>query len=193
MAEKPSFDARILNSLFGSAKEVLEKLIKTQATFQAPRAKSEKRTFGYASGVMGVAGSGLSGSVSVTGDKLLLTQLGEVFEIGKKPPEQFFTEVVTRLCAVVGGRYQEKLSELGIEIKLDKPRIIIGQDHMLSHGIAGPVIMLPIRLRDLVCHVEGSFAVKKATIDEDLPSAHTTGAQQKAVVGGNVDIVWEDE
>jgi len=113
---------------------------------------------GDVTGVVGITGSGYTGSVAVSFSEdcikaLVSNMLGE--EIKEIAPETL--DAVGELTNMISGAARAELSSLGLDFEAGIPAVISGRSHVVAHATESPVMVIPFRTEHGDFSVEACF------------------------------------
>jgi chemotaxis protein CheX len=173
-----TYDTRIINAFVASVNEVLEFYFGEKPKLGKPTLKKEEKAQGYVSGLIGISGKAVQGSMSITSPAEFILELaGKIF--AGQPVErndQLMADLAGELCNQVVGKVKIALAKLGIKIQIGLPEVVIGKDHVVIHRARNPVITIPIKVGTSQTVVEFCFAPGvDEGIDESKAEASAEG------------------
>ena len=123
-----------------------------------PFRKERGAPTGDVTGVVGITGEALTGSVAVSFSEecikaLVSNLLGE--EVKELGPE--LLDAVGELTNMVSGAARAELSASGIELEAGIPAVICGHSHVIQHATDAPVTVIPFSTEHGTFSVEACF------------------------------------
>jgi chemotaxis protein CheX len=99
---------------------------------------------GDVSGIIGLAGEKTKGSLAISFSKSTIlviasNMLGEEF----KTIDDAVSDTVGEITNMLSGGARKILSESGYKFQMAIPSVIVGKDHIISHKVKGPVVVIP--------------------------------------------------
>jgi chemotaxis protein CheX len=99
---------------------------------------------GDISGIIGLAGEKTKGSLAITFTKGAILQiaskmLGEEFKV----IDEAVSDTVGEITNMLSGGARKILSESGYKFQMAIPSVVTGKDHIISHKVKGPVVVIP--------------------------------------------------
>lgn len=154
--------AELINPFIESTLNVLSTMAQTQASAGAPFVKSDKKTSGIVSGIVGMAGSNIEGNLVISFDEKSILSI-----VSKMLMEQF-TEINNDVVDAVGeitnmimGGTKKLLSEKGHQFEMAIPVMIKGVGIELTQLGSAPVICVPFTTEVGKFVIEANLAPKK--------------------------------
>jgi len=131
--------AEFINPFLNSLLEVLKTMASVELAPQEPRLKTDRKSQGDVSGVIGMVGPQTKGSFSVSFEKglalkIYANMLGEEIE----DISDEVTDMVGEITNMVTGGAKRILGEKGYQFDMATPTVISGTDHEISHKVDGP-------------------------------------------------------
>jgi len=136
--------AEFINPFLSSLVEVLKTMAQIDLEPGEPDKKTEDIASGDVSGVIGMVGPQIKGSLAITVEKSLAlhiysNMLGESIEEIDTQVKDMIGEITNMVC----GGAKRILGENGYEFELATPTIISGQGHEIHHKVSGPKLIMP--------------------------------------------------
>ncbi|MDC0602131.1 chemotaxis protein CheX [Aliiglaciecola sp.] len=133
-----------INPFIAALTNVLKTMAQTELKPGKPSKKSDTKARGDVSGMIGLVGEELQGSLSITFEQ------GLAFEImnrmlGEKPAEldDEVSDMVGEIANMVCGGAKQALAEQGHEFGMATPIVVSGKDHSINHLVDGPKMIMP--------------------------------------------------
>lgn len=123
---------------------VLSVMAKTTCTAQKPFLKKDVTSYGDVTGLIGLAGEHVKGSLAISFPEKVILQiasrmLGEHFTV----IDPTIVDMTSEIVNMVVGSAKSKLSENGHRFDMAIPSTVTGRNHTITHRTQGPVIVVP--------------------------------------------------
>lgn len=151
-------NAEFVNPFIAGLLNVMETMAQTKLTPGKPKRKEDEVAKGDISGLIGMVGPQVKGSLSITFDENLALTIMERM-VGERP-ESLDAEVgdmVGEVTNMICGNAKRDLSEKGYDFGMATPVVVSGKDHTISHQVDGPKIILPFLCDDGQAYLEICF------------------------------------
>ncbi len=126
-----------------AVKSTMEMMVGLEAIPKRSYMKEEP-TPGEVSGVIGLAGRKVLGSLALKFPQDLLVKVFQSMTGEDVPePTQPVYDTVAELANIVAGSAKTTYSELGIHFNIAIPYVAIGKDHQISYGPDEEVVVVP--------------------------------------------------
>ena len=146
-------NAEFVNPFISGLLNVLETMAQTKLTPGKP-----KRKQGDVSGLIGMVGPSVRGSMSITFEESLALTIMERM-VGERP-EKLDAEVgdmVGEVTNMICGAAKRDLADRGFEFGMATPIVVSGKQHTISHQVSGAKIILPFMCDEGLAHLEICF------------------------------------
>ena len=132
-----------INPFIASLKNVIGTMAQIDLVVQKPQKKGDELARGEVSGIIGMIGPQVKGSMAITFDKALATSimknmLGEVTNSIDDEVRDMVGEMTNMIC----GGAKNALSDQGYQFEMAVPVIISGANHCIQHKVDGPKIII---------------------------------------------------
>ena len=136
-------NVEFVNPFIVSLKNVLSTMAMIELVSQKPRKKDSETAMGDVSGVIGMVGPQVKGSMAITFDKnlafnIMKNMLGDEADAIDEDVRDMVGEMTNMIC----GGAKSNLAEQGYEFELAVPVIVSGENHTIQHKVDGPKIIL---------------------------------------------------
>ena len=114
-----------------------------ELTSQKPKAKSDEVASGDVSGIIGMIGPQVKGSMAIIFDKELATNIMKNM-LGEEPQEinDEVRDMVGEMTNMICGGAKNVLAEQDYHFEMATPVIVSGSNHIIQHKVDGPKIIL---------------------------------------------------
>lgn len=123
-----------------------------------PRLKKDEIARGDVSGLIGMVGPQIKGSLSISFDESLALEVMNRM-LGEKPDEmnEEVTDMIGEITNMVTGGAKNLLGEKGFEFEMATPIVVSGKGHTIKHKTDGKKIILPFETDIGNAHIEICF------------------------------------
>ena len=137
-------NADFINPFLSSLLNVLSTMAGMTITPSKPRVKKDEIALGDVSGLIGMVGPQVKGSLSISFEESLIMEVMEKM-LGERPEamNEEITDMVGELTNMVTGGAKRLLSEKGYEFDMATPVVVSGKQHTITHQADGPKILMP--------------------------------------------------
>lgn len=137
-------NADFINPFLSSLLNVLSTMAGMNLTPSKPRVKKDEVALGDVSGLIGMVGPQVKGSLSISFEESLIMEIMEKM-LGERPDSinEEITDMVGELTNMVTGGAKRLLSEKGYEFEMATPIVVSGPKHSITHQADGPKILMP--------------------------------------------------
>ncbi len=126
----------------------IQDTLSTMATLEAipgrPSIKEGTAAKGDVTGIIGMAGPQLTGSLAVCFTEAVIVEISRRM-FGETPQaiDETVTDMVGELTNIVTGGAKKLLAEDGYDFDMAIPSVVTGRDHTIEHKSSGPTLILP--------------------------------------------------
>ena len=119
-------------------------MAQTELRAGKPKWKDDAVARGDVSGVIGMVGSQVQGSLSITFEENLALHVMEKM-LGEKVTElnHEVADMVGEITNMICGSAKGELSEKGYEFNMATPAVVTGKNHTINHQVDVPRVILP--------------------------------------------------
>ncbi|WJG09780.1 chemotaxis protein CheX [Aliiglaciecola sp. LCG003] len=137
-------NVQFINPFIIALVNVLKTMAQTELKPGKPQKKSDPKAFGDVSGLIGMVGTDLKGSLSITFDESLALEIMHRM-LGEKPDKinEEVADMVGEIANMVCGGAKMTLSEQGYDFGMATPVVVTGKNHTINHQVDGPRMILP--------------------------------------------------
>ncbi|NRA82611.1 MAG: chemotaxis protein CheX [Gammaproteobacteria bacterium] len=133
-----------INPFLDSLLNVLATMASTKLTPGKPLLKRNEKAHGDVSGLIGMVGPDIKGSLSISFDEKLALSIMQGM-LGENPGKinEEVTDMVGEITNMVAGGAKNLLDQKGYDFDMATPIVVSGKEHTISHQFDGPKIMIP--------------------------------------------------
>lgn len=159
MGQKMEIRTELIRPFLESVLNVLSTMAFVNAKPGAPFLKKGEEPCGDVSGIIGMAGEDVSGSMAlIFPEKVILkivsSMLGEEFtEISAD-----VMDCVGELTNMISGGARAGLAKLDLKFAMATPTMIKGAAHLVEHKSAAPVVCIPFSIDEGTFWIEATFS-----------------------------------
>lgn len=136
--------AELINPFIGAAISVIETMTNIKVEPGKPALKANNQSFGEITGIIGLAGIGVSGNLVVSFEKNCILAIVNAM-LGSEYTEitEDIVDAVGEITNMICGGTKRELNKLGVTIQMASPVIIRGQNIELSQLSQAPTLTIP--------------------------------------------------
>lgn len=136
-------NAAFVNPFIGSLKNILSTMAGIDITIEKPERKVSESARGDVSGIIGMAGPQVRGSMAITFTQemafaVMEKMLGEKVTVLNDDVRDMIGEITNMVC----GGAKSELHEQGFDFEMAVPVVVSGSNHTISHKVVGPKLLL---------------------------------------------------
>ncbi|MFT6267351.1 MAG: chemotaxis protein CheX [Alphaproteobacteria bacterium] len=114
-----------------------------ELTSHKPETKSDELALGDISGIIGMIGPQVKGSMAITFDKQLAANImNNMFGEKLQEIDDQVLDMVGEMTNIICGGAKNELSKQNYDFEMATPVIVSGSDHIIVHKVDGPKIIL---------------------------------------------------
>ncbi|MEG3765936.1 chemotaxis protein CheX [Alteromonas sp. 14N.309.X.WAT.G.H12] len=151
-------NVEFVNPFISGLLNVMETMAQTTLKPGKPKRKQSDIAKGDVSGLIGMVGPQIKGSMSITFDEGLALAIMERM-VGERP-EKLDAEVgdmVGEVTNMICGNAKRELAEKGFEFGMATPIVVSGKQHTISHQVDGSKLIMPFMCDEGIAHMEICF------------------------------------
>ncbi len=135
--------AEFINPFLNSLLEVLKTMASIELTPQEPHLKTDRKSQGDISGVIGMLGPQTKGSFSISLEKQLALAIYKGM-LGEEAEDinDAVSDMVGEITNMVSGGAKRILGEKGYDFDMATPTVVSGRGHEISHKVDGPQLAM---------------------------------------------------
>lgn len=165
-----TYDTKIVNVFLDAAAEIYHFYFSQQPqrgklSVREP-GEAEK---GFCTGLIAFSGNGFAGSLGLGMTKPFVKQLSDVLFAGMNvsfDPE-FLADVTGEMSNQIIGKVKINFAKIGIPITIGLPEVIMGDNHMIQHRVANPLVTVPIGRQDAVFELQFVLSQRDVKVASD--------------------------
>lgn len=137
-------NVEFINPFIAALLNVLKTMAQTKLKPGKPKKKSDEIARGDVSGLIGMVGPQVKGSLSITFDENLALTIMERM-LGERPEtvDAEVTDMVGEITNMICGGAKNELGEKGYEFGMATPIVVSGKGHTINHQVDGPKMIMP--------------------------------------------------
>ncbi len=156
-------EKEIADIFTASVNETISAMAMTPVTPGAPAEKTDHKTFGHITGIIGMAGNGVSATLALSFEESAIL---EIFEnmLGEKLPNitPDVVDAAGELTNIICGDAKRRLAEKGINVGMATPFLIWGQDVNCRDRVTRKTYSIPFKTSRGTLVLETNFVMPKA-------------------------------
>ncbi|NCP65554.1 MAG: chemotaxis protein CheX [Paraglaciecola sp.] len=137
-------NAEFINPFITALLNVFSTMAQTELTPGKPQKKNDDVAGGDISGLIGMVGDNIQGSLSISFDEGLVLEVMHKM-LGEKPTSlnADVKDMVGELTNMICGGAKNELSQKGYEFGMATPMVVSGKNHTVNHQVDGKKLMMP--------------------------------------------------
>lgn len=136
--------AEYINPFINSAISTISTMASTVPTPNQPYLKADKKTFGPATGVIGMGGPALAGNMAISFDEpCILGIVSRMFMEDITSIDDDILDAVGELTNVIAGGAKKEMSERGLVFDMATPFMLKGKGVEIAQFAKIPIIVIP--------------------------------------------------
>ncbi|MCV2886606.1 chemotaxis protein CheX [Aestuariibacter sp. AA17] len=137
-------NVEFINPFISSLMNVLKTMAQTELKPGKPKRKTDEQARGDVSGLIGMVGPQVKGSLSITFEEQLALEIMERM-VGERPAslDAEVTDMVGEITNMICGGAKSELADKGYEFGMATPVIVTGKGHTITHQVDGPKVIMP--------------------------------------------------
>jgi chemotaxis protein CheX len=137
-------NAEFINPFIAALINVMQTMAQTELTPGKPRKKTDDRAIGDVSGLIGMVGKEIQGSLSITFEENLVREIMHKM-LGEKPDgiDSDVRDMVGEITNMICGGAKNQLADKGYDFDMATPVVVGGKSHTLTHQVNGKKMVMP--------------------------------------------------
>jgi chemotaxis protein CheX len=154
-------DPDIVSSMIEATINVIKTMARLEPKAGTPVLKTSKHTWGVVTGVIGMAGDKVSGSLCVSFDESSILEIvSNMFGEPFATLNEEVVDAVGELTNMIAGGTKKILAENGCQFEMATPMMLKGKDVELKFFTNSPVIQVPFTIGNGHFVVEANLALR---------------------------------
>ena len=151
-------NVEFINPFIGALLNVLKTMAQTELQPGKPKKKTDEVARGDVSGLIGMVGPQVKGSLSITFDEQLALDIMQKM-LGERPAaiDAEVTDMVGEITNMICGGAKNDLGERGYDFGMATPIVVTGKGHTINHQVDGPKMIMPFTSDNGSCYLEICF------------------------------------
>lgn len=139
-------NAAFVNPFIISLLNVLKTMAQMELQIGKPQKKSDSRARGDVSGLIGMVGDNIKGSLSITFEEGLALEVMNGM-LGERPDalNDEVNDMVGEITNMVAGGAKKELAKNGYDIGMATPMVVSGKEHTINHKVSGHKMIMPFK------------------------------------------------
>jgi chemotaxis protein CheX len=137
-------NAEFINPFIAALLNVLQTMAQTELIPGKPKKKSDKQAKGDISGLIGMVGDNIHGSMSISFDEGLVLEIMHKM-LGEKPDsiDSDVQDMVGEITNMICGGAKNELDQKGYDFGMATPIVVSGKNHTINHQVDGKKMVMP--------------------------------------------------
>jgi len=151
-------NVEFINPFVSSLTNVISTMAMIHLSSQKPKRKTDDIAVGDVSGVIGMVGPQVKGSMAITFDKdLALNIMKNMLGDSVTSIDAEVRDMVGEMTNMICGGAKLSLAEQGYQFEMAVPVIVSGERHTIQHKVDGPKILLTFQSEQGNAYLEICF------------------------------------
>jgi chemotaxis protein CheX len=151
-------NADFINPFIAALLNVLQTMAQTELLPGKPKKKSDNLAGGEISGVIGMVGDSIQGSMSISFDEGLVLEIMHKM-LGEKPDciDSDVQDMVGEITNMICGGAKNELGQKGYDFGMATPVVVSGTNHTINHQVDGKKMVMPFSHESGILYLEMCF------------------------------------
>ncbi|MBE1299578.1 MAG: chemotaxis protein CheX [Alteromonadaceae bacterium] len=151
-------NADFVNPFIISLLNVLETMAQIKLQVGKPKRKTTALAQGDVSGLIGMVGDNIKGSMSITFEEGLALDIMQGM-LGERPDtlDAEVSDMVGEITNMVAGGAKKELAKKGYDIGMATPMVVSGPEHTINHKVSGHKMIMPFKGEGGKAYIEICF------------------------------------
>ncbi|MEO9944960.1 MAG: chemotaxis protein CheX [Paraglaciecola sp.] len=137
-------NAEFINPFVAALLNVLKTMAQVELVPGKPRKKTDEKAGGDVSGLIGMVGDNIQGSLSISFEESLVFEIMEKM-LGEKPEsiDSDVKDMVGEITNMICGGAKSDLDQKGFDFGMATPIVVSGKNHSVDHQVDGKKMVMP--------------------------------------------------
>lgn len=137
-------NAEFINPFIAALLNVMQTMAQVQLVPGKPKKKSDNEARGDISGLIGMVGDNVQGSMSISFEEGLVLEIMYKM-LGEKPAsiDSEVQDMVGEITNMICGGAKNELDQKGFDFGMATPVVVYGIDHTIKHQVDGKKMVMP--------------------------------------------------
>lgn len=137
-------NAAFINPFITALLNVMSTMAQTELVAGKPQKKSDDKAGGDISGLIGMVGENIQGSLSISFEENLVLEIMHKM-LGERPSkiDADVKDMVGEITNMICGGAKNELSQKGFEFGMATPMVVSGKNHTVDHQVDGKKMVMP--------------------------------------------------
>ena len=151
-------NADFINPFIAALLNVMQTMAQTELVPGKPKKKSDNLASGEISGVIGMVGDSIQGSMSISFEKGLVLEIMNKM-LGEKPEsiDSDVQDMVGEITNMICGGAKNELGQKGYDFGMATPVVVSGKNHTINHQVDGKKMEMPFSHATGMLYLEMCF------------------------------------
>jgi chemotaxis protein CheX len=151
-------NAEFINPFIAALLNVMQTMAQTVLIPGKPKKKSDNHAGGDISGMIGMVGDNIQGSMSISLDEGLVLEIMHKM-LGEKPEsiDADVQDMVGEITNMICGGAKNELGQKGYDFGMATPVVVSGKNHTINHQVDGKKMVMPFSHKSGILYLEMCF------------------------------------
>jgi chemotaxis protein CheX len=154
-------NVEFINPFLNALVNILKTMANIEVTSGSPCIKTDSKSMGDVTGIIGMAGEKTRGSLAISFSESAIIHITSRM-LGEKMTKLDDTviDMVGEITNMVTGGAKKELVKQGYKFELAIPMMVTGKGHIVTHKTTGPIVVIPFKAEGGEFFVEVCFGKK---------------------------------
>jgi chemotaxis protein CheX len=134
-------NAEFINPFIAALLNVLQTMAQVELLPGKPKKKSDNQSRGQVSGLIGMVGDNIQGSMSISFDEALVLEI--MHKMFGERIDSDVQDLVGEITNMICGGAKNELGQKGYDFGMATPMVVSGKSHTINHQVDGKKMVMP--------------------------------------------------
>jgi chemotaxis protein CheX len=151
-------NAEFINPFIAALLNVMQTMAQIELVPGKPKKKNDNQAGGQVSGLIGMVGDNIQGSMSISIEKGLVLEIMHKM-LGEKPDDidSEVQDLVGEITNMICGGAKNELGQKGYDFGMATPVVVSGKNHTIKHQVDGKKMEMPFSHESGILYLEMCF------------------------------------
>ena len=151
-------NAEFINPFIAALLNVMQTMAQIELIPGKPKKKSDDQASGVISGLIGMVGDNIKGSMSISFEEGLVLEIMHKM-LGEKPDkiDSEVQDMVGEITNMICGGAKNELGQKGFDFGMATPVVVSGTNHTIKHQVNGKKMVMPFSHESGMLYLEMCF------------------------------------
>ena len=151
-------NAEFINPFIAALLNVMQTMAQIELVPGKPKKKNDNQAGGEISGLIGMVGNNIQGSMSISFEEGLVLEIMHKM-LGEKPDriDSDVQDMVGEITNMICGGAKNELGQKGYDFGMATPVVVSGENHTIKHQVDGKKMVMPFSHESGILYLEMCF------------------------------------